>query len=70
MGRKKRKPGPPKGSPSPNPKGRPRRLNPVIQLSVKLEADDLRRLETFADAEHRPLAEAVRVLIRRHLPEV
>jgi hypothetical protein len=64
----RRRPGPQKGSPSPNPAGRPRRLHPVIQLSVKLEAEDLRRLETFADAEHRTLAESVRVLIRRHLP--
>jgi hypothetical protein len=65
---KRRHPGPAKGSPSPNPAGRPRRLNAVKQIGVKLTAEDLRRLETFADAEHRTLAESVRVLIRRHLP--
>lgn len=43
-------------------------MNAVTQLTVRLEAEDIRRLEEFSDKECRTLAESVRYLIRKHLP--
>jgi hypothetical protein len=65
MARKRRKPGPPKGSPSPNPNGRPRSVNAFRQIGIRLSKTDLAQLETFADSQGMSLSEAVRAIIHR-----